>query len=268
MLRSRGWCGLALTLLLPAAAGAAPLTTALTYQGQLRFNGALLSGSYDLQFCLFAAASGGGTLGCAAVQDNVSVSEGRFTVKLDFGDAYDGEQKFVEIGVRDGASAGAFTLLTPRQELTAAPYALRAVAVARPSLRGYYQTSATFAGNAALTACAAGYHMATLAEIFDTTSLRYAEEVPGAVQGADSGDGPPYSITGWIRTGVGSANNNQVGAGNCSLWTSSNNANFGTTVGLNPDWEGAVSNISPWDGIATTCNLLRRVWCVEDLPAP
>jgi hypothetical protein len=151
--------------LLPAVSSAAPLTTALTYQGQLRFNGALLNGSYDLQFCLFAGSGGGSSLGCAAVQDNVAVSEGRFTVKLDFGDAYDGEQKFVEIGVRDGASGGAFTLLAPRQELTAARYALRAVATTQATLRGYYQTSATFAGNAALTACAAGFHMASLAEI-------------------------------------------------------------------------------------------------------
>jgi hypothetical protein len=130
--------------------------------------------------------------------------------------------------------------------------------------RSYYQTSATFAGNAALTACASGYHMATLAEIFDTSALRYAKEVAGAVQGQDSGNGPPYSITGWIRTGVGSGTNNQVGAGNCQLWTSNNAAHFGTTVALNPDWLGAVTNISPWSGVTFTCNNARRVWCVQD----
>jgi hypothetical protein len=86
------------------------------------------------------------------------------------------------------------------------------------------------------------------------------------VQGQDSGDGPPYSITGWIRTGVGSGTNNQVGAGNCQLWTSSNSMHFGTTVALNPDWLGAVTNISPWAGVTFTCNNARRVWCVEDLP--
>ena len=130
--------------------------------------------------------------------------------------------------------------------------------------RGYYQTSATFTGNLALTACTTGYHMATLAEIFDTASLRYAKEIPGAVQGQDSGNGPPYSITGWIRTGVGSGTNNQVGAGNCQLWTSSSVSHFGTTVGLNPDWLGAVTNISPWAGVTFTCNNARRVWCVQD----
>ncbi len=130
--------------------------------------------------------------------------------------------------------------------------------------RGYYQTSATFAGNQALTACTTGYHMATLAEIYDTAALRYAKEIPGAVQGADSGNGPPYSITGWVRTGVGSGINNQVGAGNCQVWTSNNVAHFGTTVALNPDWLGAVTNISPWAGVTFTCNSARRVWCVQD----
>lgn len=130
--------------------------------------------------------------------------------------------------------------------------------------RSYYQTGATFAGNAALTACASGYHMATLAEIFNTASLRYAKEIPGAAQGADSGNGPPYSITGWIRTGVGSGTNNQVGAGNCQVWTSTNAAHFGTTVALNPDWLGAVTNISPWAGVTFTCNSTRRVWCAQD----
>ena len=130
--------------------------------------------------------------------------------------------------------------------------------------RAYSQPTATFAATQALTACTTGYHMATLAEIYDTAALRYAKEIPGAVQGADSGNGPPYSITGWVRTGVGSGTNNQVGAGNCQVWTSNNVAHFGTTVALNPDWLGAVTNISPWAGVTFTCNSARRVWCVQD----
>jgi hypothetical protein len=130
--------------------------------------------------------------------------------------------------------------------------------------RGYYQTSATFAGNQALTACTTGYHMATLAEIFDTTVLRYAKEIPGAAQSADSGNGPRYSVTGWVRTGVGSQVNNQIGAANCQVWTSNISTHFGTAVGLNPDWLGAITNISPWTGVTFTCNTLKPVWCVQD----
>lgn len=130
--------------------------------------------------------------------------------------------------------------------------------------RGYYQTIGTFAGNQALTACTSGYHMATLAEILDTSALRYAKEIPGAAQSADSGSGPRYSISGWIRTGVASQINNQVGAANCAVWTSNVSTSFGTTVGLNPDWLGAITNISPWFGVTFTCNTLRPVWCVQD----
>ncbi len=70
--------------------------------------------------------------------------------------------------------------------------------------------------------------------------MRYAKEVPGAFKAQDSGNGPPFSLTGWVRTGVSSNTSTQVGAGNCALWTSNSAANNGTTVALNPqlarDW--------------------------------
>ena len=130
--------------------------------------------------------------------------------------------------------------------------------------RGYYQTSATFPGNQALTACAAGYHMANMAEIQNTSALRYAKEVAGAVQGQDSGNGPPFSITGWIRTGIASNTSTQVGAGNCALWTSNSAGHNGTTVALNPNWLVAGHNLSPWDGLTATCSTPKRVWCAQD----
>ncbi len=131
--------------------------------------------------------------------------------------------------------------------------------------RGYYQTGALANGSGALTACATGYHMATLAEIFNTASLRYAKETPGAAQSADSGNGPPYGFAGWVRTGTATSNANVVGQGNCSLWTSSLAANFGTTLVLDTSWLGAApSNISPWNAVTATCSSNRRVWCVQD----
>jgi hypothetical protein len=46
-------------------------------------------------------------------------------VKLDFGSgAFNGDARWLEIGVRPGASTGAYTTLDSRQELTPAPYAL------------------------------------------------------------------------------------------------------------------------------------------------
>ena len=39
--------------------------------------------------------------------------------------------------------------------------------------RGYQVTTGTFDGSQALTACASGYHMASIYEIYDTSRLRY-----------------------------------------------------------------------------------------------
>ncbi|MGB3906287.1 MAG: hypothetical protein WBB22_15360, partial [Anaerolineae bacterium] len=55
--------------------------------------------------------------------------DGLFTVQLDFGPAFDGSKLWLQIGVRPGDSAGPYTTLTERQELTAAPYALYALDV-------------------------------------------------------------------------------------------------------------------------------------------
>jgi hypothetical protein len=52
------------------------------------------------------------------------VTAGLFTVTLDFGPAFAGSKRFLEIGVRPGASTGAYAPLSPRQELTASPNAL------------------------------------------------------------------------------------------------------------------------------------------------
>lgn len=56
--------------------------------------------------------------------EDVAVSDGLFTVELDFGAVFDGVALWLEIAVRPGASTGGYTILSPRQPLTAAPYAL------------------------------------------------------------------------------------------------------------------------------------------------
>lgn len=105
----------------------APVGTAFTYQGHLADNGNPASGTYDFQFELFNALSGGSQAGGTVTKDDVAVSDGRFTVELDFGSVFDGTALWLAIGVRPGASTDPFTALIPRQPITAVPYALTAL---------------------------------------------------------------------------------------------------------------------------------------------
>ena len=101
--------------------------TPLTYQGQLKENGQLANGSYDLQFRL--AKTEGGYIGPSVSIDAVSVTNGLFTVLLDFGTAvFDGSDLWMEIGVRPGGTDVDYQTLSPRQPITAAPYAIYALA--------------------------------------------------------------------------------------------------------------------------------------------
>lgn len=106
------------------ASTAAPLGTAFTYQGKLASDGQPADGLYDMTFRLYAALSGGSTASSAITTNAVSVSNGLFKVALDFGsNPYDGNARWLEIRVRtNGASS--YVTLSPRQELTPAPYAI------------------------------------------------------------------------------------------------------------------------------------------------
>src|SRR5262244_1085985 len=80
------------SFLLCSAGLAIAQTTAFTYQGRLVDNGNLANTSYDMQFKLFDALSGGNQIGATLTFDGtgsnppaVLVSNGIFTVTLDFG---------------------------------------------------------------------------------------------------------------------------------------------------------------------------------------
>jgi hypothetical protein len=110
-----------------AAATMDAQTTAFTYQGQLLDNGAPANGAFDLQFSLFDAPTGGNPVGAPRTSAATAVANGLFAVPLDFGAAaFSGPARWLQIGVRAGGGNGAFTLLTPLQQITAAPYAITA----------------------------------------------------------------------------------------------------------------------------------------------
>src|ERR1700679_4331637 len=73
--------------------------TAFTYQGLLTgTNGAALTGNYDMQFKLHPASSGSGQVGPTLTNAPVGVTNGLFTVTLDFTEApYTGNPLWLEI---------------------------------------------------------------------------------------------------------------------------------------------------------------------------
>jgi len=106
---------------------AAAVSHTVTYQGQLSdASGSPLSGSYTLLFELYGAATGGSRL-WQQTHSGVQVRNGAFSVKLDVNAAhFDGRALWLAITVNG-------QLLSPRQELTPAPYALSL----RPGARVY-----------------------------------------------------------------------------------------------------------------------------------
>jgi len=127
--------------------------------------------------------------------------------------------------------------------------------------RHYYLTTTSYTGGSADTACQSGYHMASIWEILDVSNLVYDTTVGYTL--ADSGQGPPTSLAGWVRTGTASSGVNTPGQGNCLAWTSSSAANYGTRVHLPLDWT-AGTDIGPWDVTTNQCSTYAYVWCVED----
>jgi hypothetical protein len=114
----------------------APLSTAFTYQGELSASGAPATGVYDMRFSLFNAETGGSQIGSTVCVENLAVNNGRFAVPLDFGAAFTGQKQYVQIEIRvdTGLSCSVptgYTLLSPRQELTATPNALFALSAAQ-----------------------------------------------------------------------------------------------------------------------------------------
>ncbi len=110
--------------------------TEFTYQGRLVDGAAPASGTYEMRFRLFDADTGGNpqpqpgpiTLDFTVVNGNaVTVTNGVFTVKLDFtAAAFPGAARFLEINVRRTA-ADPFTLLNPRQPITSAPHNIKSL---------------------------------------------------------------------------------------------------------------------------------------------
>lgn len=98
--------------------------TAFTYQGRLMASGAPANGSYDLTLTLFGQLSGGAAVAGPLTSLGTSVSNGIFSVVLDFGaNAFNGSARWLEIGVRTNGG-GSYIPLSPRQPVLPVPYSI------------------------------------------------------------------------------------------------------------------------------------------------
>lgn len=108
----------------PTFAQSAPYP--FTYQGRLNSGTNPANGNYDFSFALFDNnGTNSGQLGSTLTFLDIGVTNGLFTVVLDFGANFPGANRWLAIGVRTNGAA-TYTGLSPLQELTAAPYAFYA----------------------------------------------------------------------------------------------------------------------------------------------
>ena len=148
------------TKLLPSVAAlllgaqiAAAQTTAFTYQGRLDLNGSPANGIFDFQFQVFDSGTTGTGSSYGSPNPNaaagVGVSNGLFTVALDFGaGVFTGSDRWLEVNVRSNG-VGSYYKLSPRQKFTSAPQAVYS-SVAATATTATTATSATsFTGNLA-----------------------------------------------------------------------------------------------------------------------
>lgn len=100
--------------------------TAFTYSGRLNDNGVPVNGSTVFLFTVFDSAGGDTVIHGPLNSGPVDVVNGLFIVRIDFGaNVFTGPPRWLDIQARVPGAA-AFRLLTPRQEMTSAPYAIRA----------------------------------------------------------------------------------------------------------------------------------------------
>src|SRR5262245_24547182 len=233
--------------------------TAFTWQGRLNDGANPANGAYDLTFTLFNAASGGTALGASNVFNDLLISNGLFTVTLDYGAQFDGNARWLEIAVRPGASAGAYTNVTPRQALRPTPYAVYAAGVAAAgisgtlpagSLSGTYGNAVTlnnaaniFTGNGAnLTSLDANNLASGIVPLARLSGITSNQLDPATWQLATNSNGGSVDTSGFWSTG-----GNNVSAGQF-LGTTNNQplelkANGARALRMEPNSKGAPNMI-------------------------
>ncbi len=230
---------LGLTFSLPTGTALAQ-GTAFTYQGRLDSGGTPFNGSATFKPTLWDTATNGVLLaGNSPTTVTLEVTNGLFTLSLDFGAQFSGADRWLQLEVATGG--GPFTTLMPRQLIRRTPYALTADNLSgvlpTASLAGTYENAVTFnnAGNvfsgngSGLT----GVNAATVGGVSGTDLWKLSgNSGVGSEQFLGTTDNQPleFRVNGQrtlrLEPGVDGIPN-VIGGAFCSAWTPT----FGATIG-------------------------------------
>jgi hypothetical protein len=239
------------------------LGSGFSYQGRLTDAGSPANGAYDLRFILYDAETGGAQVGSTVEKGDVAVTNGLFSTDLDFGaSAFNGDARWIELAIRPGASTGTYTVLSPRQAVTPAPYALYAKATGGfqvPLSVTGTSTGAPATSTGLLTVSQAGTGIALSGQRTTTDAAQYP-----AVIGTNAGGGAGVQGESTFATGVGvqGFGNGAIGfggyfTGNVGVKAVGQNGAAAGSAALELDGPLKVSGVNPTAFIHTvsaTCN--------------
>jgi hypothetical protein len=204
---------LVLSARLSVAQGPAPQTVSgpqsavgndFTYQGELKKNGSSIDATCAMTFTLYDDATVGSPVG-TPVNANVAVTDGLFTVALDFGSAiWTGQARWLEVAVKCPEDDAASTL-DPRQALTAAPYAL--------SLQpGAVISGTVLAAPLGRQAVLKAYNSASISAAYGLYGLSDSTSGTGVRGYATANSGTTYGVAGRVDSPDGQAVHGQATA--------------------------------------------------------
>ena len=216
--------------------------TAFKYQGQLQNNGSPASGTYSLTFSLFNISSGGNAVAGPVTTNGVIVTNGLFSVLIDFGSGvFTGQTNWLQIAVETNL-ANSFSTLTPRQQLTPTPYAIYAENGGNAAKLASGAAIGAGSGNAISTSgttdafIGGGGQNQILFNSLDTVIGGGQNNIikPNAGWSVIAGGEGNVTFSGWSV--ISGGNGNYVGSGTSGStigggWFNTNTANFATVAG-------------------------------------
>ena len=192
-----------------------PFGQELTYQGELAFGGVPVTDTCDFRIDVWDAAVGGSEVD-GLTDMGVQVLDGRFTTRVRCGDedCYSGDPRWLEIEVRCPAGAGGFTTLTPRQEVTPAPYSVMAAEVPQGSI-----TSSEIADGTIVPADVAGGLYSSKLQLYQRTETRQISVIGTHLLEAFCADSDDLAVSGSCGSDASGASQVYVGTERHLNWT-------------------------------------------------